>query len=236
MTRKALPLLTALVFACLTHFAQGQTGQFTVYGEVTVDQLSGIKSSPVLQTLFPPPCTSGNVSTLQCTAYNNSVHPIGFTGGGTYSFAHLGPALLSIDLRGVIESNKRGAQTNSVGSGTRIYSGLGGLRASFKTPYKLLNPYVQGSAGYARSNYGVLTSAVSNGTSYSSNPNYPGIPMQGNLEFHIYAGLDLRLNPLIDFRLAELGYGALQSFGTYSHYYPMYSVSSGVVFHLPPRD
>ncbi len=238
MTRKALPLLTALVFVCLTHFAQGQTGQFTLYGMVTVDQLSGIKSSPVLQTLSPLPCAAGTVSTqtLACTAYNNSVHPIGFTGGATYSFMHLGPALLSVDLRGIIESDKRGAQTNAVGSGTRIYSGLGGLRASFKTPIRMLNPYVQASAGYARSNYGVLTSVVSNGTTFSSNPNFPGVPTQGNLEYHAFAGLDLRLTPLIDFRLGELGYGALQSFGTYSHTYPIYSVSSGIVFHIPPRD
>jgi len=233
MTRKALPLLAALAFSCLTLVARAQPGQFSAYGQITVDQLSAIKSSPVLQTLSPLPCTGSTVSTQSspCTQYNNSVHPIGFTGGVSYVVKTIGPATLAADVRGVIESDKRGAQTLADGSGTRIYSGLGGIRASFKTPYHLILPYVQASAGYARSNYGVLTDSQ-----LSTNTTFPGIPTQGNLEYHAFAGLDLRLTPLADFRVFELGYGALQALGTYSHSYPLYSISAGVVFHIPPRD
>jgi len=233
MTRKALPLLTALAFSCLTLFARAQPGQFSVYGQITVDQLSGIRSSPVLQTLSPLPCAGGALSTQTnpCTEYNNSVHPIGFTGGVSYVFKTIGPATLSADLRGVIESDKRGAQTQSVGDGTRIYSGLGGVRATFKMPKRLFLPFAEIAAGYARSNYGVLTSAQ-----LSTSTTFPGIPTQNNLEYHAYAGLDLRLTPLADFRLFEAGYGALQEMGTFSHTYPIYSISTGVVFHFPPRD
>jgi hypothetical protein len=234
MTRKALPLLTALAFSCLTLFAHAQTGQFSAYGMITVDQLSGIKSSPVLQTLSPLPCSGSTVSTQSapCTQYNNSVHPIGFTGGVSYAFKTFGPATLSADLRGSIESDKRGAQTLSDGSGVRIYSGLGGIRATFKMPKRLFLPFAEVAAGYARSNYGVLTSAqITNNTS-----TFPGIPTQNNLEYHAYAGLDLRVTPLADFRFFEVGYGALQEMGSFSHTYPMYSISTGVVFHIPPRD
>jgi len=199
----------------------------------TVDQLSGVQSSPLLPTLSPAPCASGAVSTTTtpCTAWNNSVHPIGFTGGATYTFKVLGPATLAADLRGVVESDKRGAQTHSDGSGTRIYSGLAGIRASFHTPIKLFLPYVEGAFGYARSNYGILTNNL-----VSTSPLYPGVRTQSNLEYHAYGGLDIRISPLVDFRLVEGGIGALQALGTYGHTYPIYSVSTGVVFHIPPRD
>ena len=230
MTRKALPFVAALAFAC---FALSARAQFSAYGMVTVQQLSGIQSSPLLNTLSPLPCAGGTVTsnTNPCTEYNDSVHPIGFTGGISYDFKRIGPALLSADLRGVIESDKRGAPTFSNGAGIRLYSGLGGVKASFRPVLRFFAPYVQASAGYGRSNYGVLTDAQ-----LSANPTLPGVPTQGNLEYHVYAGADIRLTPLLDFRLVELGYGALQALGTYSHSYPLYTVSTGVVFHIPPRD
>ena len=230
MTRKALPLVAALAFACFNLPAHAQ---YTVYGMVTVQQLSGIQSSPVLKTLSPLPCAGGTVpsNSNACTEYNDSVHPIGFTVGVTYEFKTIGPATLSADVRGVLESDRRGAPTLSDGPGTRLYSGLGGVRASFRTPIHILAPYLQASAGYGRSNYGVLTNAQ-----LSANPSLPGVPTQNNLEYHAFAGIDLRLTPLLDFRVAELGYGGLQALGNYSHSYPLYSVSTGVVFHIPPRD
>jgi len=221
-----LPLaVLALAFAALSSPAKAQ---FSVYADVTVEQLSGIKSSPVLQVLSPAPCTG--TTTTNCTAYNNSVHPIGFTGGGSYDWKTYGPATIGFDLRGIVESDKRGAETNATGSGARIYSALGGVKASFNTPVKYIRPYVQGSAGYARSNYGVLTNAM-----VSSNPAFSGIPTQNNLEYHAYAGMDLHITSVVDWRVFEAGYGALNSFGAYAHTYPIYSISSGIVFHIPPR-
>jgi hypothetical protein len=225
MIRKALFLLAALSFASLSYSAQAQ---FSVYGDVTLEHMTGIQSSPVLQTLSPPPCsgTSTNTTTL-CTTYNDSVNPIGFTGGASYDFKTLGSVTLGADVRGIVESDHRGAGANSEGPGTRIYSGLGGVKASFRTRFDFLTPYVEGAAGYARSNYGVSNSA---------NPVYPGISTKNNLEYHVYAGLDLRALSWADWRVVELGYGGLQAFGTYSHSYPIYSLSTGVVFHIPPRQ
>lgn len=202
--------------------------QLSVYGALTVEQMSGIQSSPVLNTFSPPPCTSA--LTTNCTAYNNSVHPLGFTGGATYDFKTVGPVRLGIDARAILQSDKRGAQTNAVGAGTRIYSGLGGVKATFNTPLSYLRPYVQGSFGYARSNYGVLTNAA-----VSTSTTRPGIPTQGNLEYHVFAGADLKFLSFADWRVLELGYGGLHSLGTYSHTYPLYSLSTGIVIHFPPR-
>src|SRR5580698_435880 len=120
--------LAALAFA-LPAFTSAAQAQFSAYADVTVEQLSGIRSSPVLQVLSPLPCTG--TTTTNCTAYNNSVHPIGFTGGASYDWKTFGPATIGFDLRGIVESDKRGAQTTATGAGARIYSGLGGIRASF---------------------------------------------------------------------------------------------------------
>ena len=225
MIRKALLLFAAFAFIASAH------AQFSVYGTVTLDHLSGIQSSPVLNVLSPPPCTSS--VTTSCTAYKNSVDPIGFTGGVTYAIKNVGPVLLSADVRGVIESYHQGAQANAQGAGTRIYSVLGGVKASFHTPLRFVLPYVQGSVGYARSNYGVLTNATAPSL---SDPTYPGIATQGNIQYSGYGGIDLRIAPVLDFRMVEVGYGVLQETGTYSHSYPLLSVSSGFVFHIPPRQ
>ena len=38
---------------------------------------------------------------------------------------------------------------------------------------------------------------------------------------------------ILDWRVAEFGYGGLDPFGTYSHNYPIKQVSMGFVIHLP---
>lgn len=226
-----LPLaVLALAISALSPAAQAQ---FSVYGEFTVSRMTGIASSPVLQTLSPLPCTGS--TTTNCTAYNNFANPLGFTGGATYDFKTFGPFTLGADLRGIVLNTHQGAQSTSEGSGTHLYSGLGGIHASVRTPLSALRAYVQGSAGYARSNYGVLTAALHNGSTYPTNPLFPAIPTENNLDYHVYAGADLRFLPYADWRIAEVGYGALESFGAYSHSYPLYSVSTGIVFHIPPR-
>jgi hypothetical protein len=227
MIRKALFLLPVLALAAASAHAQ-----FSVYGTVTLDHLTGINTSPVLNTLSPAPCTSS--VTTDCTSYRSSVNPIGFTGGVSYDVKQVGPVLLTADVRGVVENSRQGAQTYAEGAGTHLYSVLGGVRASFGTPFLALRPYVEGAVGYARSNYGTLTNAGS--TNSSGNPILPGVSTQGNLQYNVFAGADLRVLPIADWRVVELGYGALQETGNYSHTYPLYSVSTGVVFHFPPRQ
>lgn len=226
--RKALLLLPVLAVAVTAR------AQFSVYGALSAEKMGGISSSPILSTLTPAACTSG--VTTNCTSYGRQVVPLGGTFGVSYDIRKFGPALLSADARAVIATSKQGAQSDAEGSGTHLYSYLGGVKLSFHTPISVVRPYVQGSAGYGRSNYGVLTNAAHNGTSYPGSPTFPAYPTQNNLEYHAFAGVDLRFLSFADWRVVELGYGALHSLGTYAHSYPLYSLSSGIVLHFPPRQ
>jgi hypothetical protein len=205
--RKAV-LVLAAVTAVATASAHAQLG---VYGEFTVDRLSNIASSPLPQ-----------ISSPLANARANTVDPIGGTGGVYYDFMKLGPVKLGADLRGTILTTKRGAYVNFNSGGARIYSALGGVRAVFKTPFVPLKPYIQGSVGLGRSDYG-----LSNTTSTGQ------VILYNNFEYEGLAGLDIKLLPIMDWRVAEFGYGGLNPFGANSHNYPIKQVSMGFVFHLP---
>ena len=205
--RKAVLLLAAVAVAT-TISAQAQVG---VYGMFTVDRLSNIQSSPL-----PAPTTNGPNARL------NTADPLGGTGGIYYDFLKLGPIKLGADLRGSILSTKRGANVSFNDSGTRIYSALGGIRAVFHTPIAPLKPYIQGSVGLGRSDYGLSNTTPSG-----------QVILYNNFEYEGLAGLDIKLLPIMDWRVAEFGYGGLDPFGTYSHNYPIKQVSMGFVFHLP---
>jgi hypothetical protein len=205
--RKAVLFVAAVAVAATTS-AHAQVG---VYGMFTVDRLSNIASSPL-----PAPTTTGP------NARSNTADPLGGTGGIYYDFMKLGPVKLGADLRGSILTTKRGANVSFNDTGTRIYSALGGVRAVFHTPLASLKPYLQVSAGLGRSDYG-----LSNTTSTGH------VILYNNFEYEGLAGLDIKLLPIMDWRVAELGYGGLNPFGTNSHNYPIKQVSMGFVFHLP---
>jgi hypothetical protein len=178
----------------------------------TVNQLSNIASSP-------QPTTPTDLANTR----SNEVNPLGGTGGVYYDFMKLGPVRLGADLRGSILTTKRGAYVNFNGGGARIYSALGGVRAVFHTPIAPLKPYIQGSVGLGRSDYGLFTQGSTNGS----------VVLHNNFEYEGLAGLDIKVLPIMDWRVVELGYGGLNPFGTYSHNYPIKQVSMGFVFHLP---
>ena len=94
------------------------------------------------------------------------------------------------------------------------------------SPTKSLKPYLQVSVGLGRSDYGLF---VGRPVSNQPQPNQ----IFNNFEYEGLAGLDIKLLPIMDWRVAEFGYGGLDPFGTYSHNYPIKQVSMGFVFHLP---
>jgi len=202
---KLLLALTSAVLAVSTAHAQ-----LSVYGTVTVRRMTDI------------PYTQGTTSHT-----DGSFDPVGGTGGVFYDFKTVGPVRLGIDARGSIVNSTQGAYTAYNAGGGHIGSGLGGIRATFHTPFLPLKPYVQGSVGVARTNFGtefntgLATSGVSNTT---------GVQISSHLEYDGFAGLDLAILPMFDFRVVELGYGAVQG---NSHTYPVQSLSTGIVFHLP---
>lgn len=162
------------------------------------------------ERLSQPSSTSATYGPLIAT------NPIGGTGGIYYDFRSFGPVMIGADLRGSILTTKRGAQANADGSGARIDSVLGGVRGVFHTPLTPLRPYVQLSAGLGRSNYGLYSPSLYNG-----------------FEYHAYAGLDVRLAPLLDLRAVEIGYGGLTGSGPASGTFQLKSVGIGIVLHLP---
>jgi hypothetical protein len=206
--RKAVLVLAAVAVAT-TVSAHAQAG---VYGMFTVDRLSNIASSPLPET----PTTLVNTR-------NDSVDPLGGTGGVYYDFLKLGPVKLGADLRGSILTTKRGAYLNFDGSGAHLYSALGGVRAVFHTRLVPLKPYIQVSAGLGRSDYGLISASSTNGA----------VVLHNNFEYEGLAGLDIKLLPILDWRVAELGYGGLDPFGANSHNYPIKQVSMGFVIHFP---
>ena len=193
-----------LLLAVATFVTATAHAQFGVYGTFTANRLSNIKSSP--------DATNSN-------ALNNDVAPLGGTGGVYYDFFKLGHLVkLGADARGTITTTKRGAYTDANGGGARVNSALFGVRAVFNAPlfHTILRPYVQGSVGIGSSNYGIL---------YGNN----GVETRTSFEYMGFAGVDIPLAPYLDFRLVELGIGGLSN----NHNYPLQSVSSGIVFHLP---
>ena len=205
MLVKRFLLLSGLVAAFVAGpLAHAQIGAYAAF---TADRLSGLQSSPL---------------TTPGVAYNSSVNPTGGTFGLFYDFKDVGPVRLGLDARFVHVTDTRGGQANSIGSGTRIYSTLGGVRASFRTRIKLLVPYVQASAGLARSDYGL---AFAYDTAGRLAPK-----TVSNLEYHVYAGADYNVLPLVSWRVLEVGYGGINPFGTNSHNYPVANISTGIVF------
>jgi hypothetical protein len=202
--RKAV-LLLAAVAAATTATAHAQLG---AYGMFTVNRMGNIASSP----LAGAPGTVG--------ASTDTVDPLGGTGGVYYDRWKVGPVKLGLDLRGSILTTKRGAYVNFNAQGARIYSSLGGVRAVFHTPVAPLKPYIQGSFGLGRSDYGLMS-----GTGQ--------VVLHNNFEYMGLAGLDIKVLPIMDYRVAELGYGGLDPFGANSHNYTIRQVSMGFVFHLP---
>ncbi len=207
--RKAVLFLAAVAVSSTA----SAHAQFGAYGMFTVNRLSNIASSP-------QPTTPTDLANTRA----NTVDPLGGTGGVYYDFMKLGPVRLGADVRGSILTTKRGAYINFDGGGARIYSALGGVRAVFHTKYAPLKPYIQVSAGLGRSDYGLFTQgSTANGQ----------VVIHNNFEYEGLAGVDLKLLPIMDWRVAEFGYGGLNPFGTYSHNYPIKQVSMGFVFHLP---
>ena len=199
--RKTLFFKALMVTALVSPFGllpAAATAQTSIYGTVSVEHVTGIRC---LQTI----CGSGDGTT----------NPLGGFGGVWYDFHSYGPVRLGIDLRAGTTVGNKNAATYFNSARPRVFSVLGGVRASFRTPLPQLKPYVEGAVGLAKSNISMPQDATTGQVVYHSGVQYRG-----------FAGVDLTLLPALDFRVVELGAGGLSNQG---RSYPGEAISTGVV-------
>jgi hypothetical protein len=157
-------------------------------------------------------CLVGPVQTLptQCSSTDRVDRPLGAGGGAYYDFLKVGPARLGVDVRAdIMKSNKSASTALGGKNALRMDEALGGVRAALSFRKGQLNPYVEGAAGWNRRD---------------RTTNF--------FAYRVYVGLDIKVFPIMDLRLPELGVGQnVGRNGVSSN--TVESATVGVVFHLP---
>jgi hypothetical protein len=188
--------------------------QAGVYIGYTGTRLSGIQCLATGQT-----CSNGSKP-----GATGNVNPSGVQFGGFYDFKNVGPVRLGLDLRGGDYHSNKSATSYAGGKNTvGLDDVLLGVRGSFHTKYSWLSPYVQVSAGYARSD-----AIVANPTKTRDN----------FVMYEGFAGIDIHVFPVIDLRPVELGIGNMNRFGsgssdTGSSSASVKTIGAALIFHLP---
>jgi hypothetical protein len=176
--------------------------QFALYGTAGAERLKAVT------------CTDPkNV----CASNDGVVRPYGGTVGAFYDFRTYGPVRLGADLRATFLNSNKSAYAYQGGVDViRHYALLGGVRGTFKTPFKVLRPYIQASAGWGRTDATAAPLAPAYALNYQNFTQVQG-----------FAGLDLAVFQNVDFRVIEFGAGEM--FGPSSH--SIQSIGIGIVFH-----
>ena len=191
-----------------------------VYGMVTAHNLGSLTYNTV----------GNGTSPTVVTRTDGSFSPIGGTFGAYYDFKSFGRIRLGADVRGSITSSTHGADPTSTGSGGRVDTAMGGLRASFPAHYKILAPYAQASFGLARVDSGVTPAPNLS----STNPfQQARIGLQNGFAYQGLVGLDIHTLPYLDLRLFEFGLGGVSGVQGQPGSHLLQSVSVGLVLHLP---
>jgi hypothetical protein len=175
--------------------AQAQAGVYVGY---TATRLSGI--------------TCFEQAPFTCSSGNGGVNPSGVQVGAYYDFRTIGPVRLGLDLRGGdYHSNKSATSSAGGNNATGLDDLLLGVKGSFHAHYSWLSPYVQVSAGYARSNATEPFGTVSPG--FGTTLNAPRFE-DNFVMYEGFAGVNLHIFPMIDLRPIELGIGNMDRFGS----------------------
>jgi len=212
--------------------ARAQAG---VYVGFQATQLRGIQCfSPA-----PVECANGAAGgtytgTTVTGGGMGSISPQGFQAGAYYDFHNFGPMRFGLDFRGGTMHANKSATSSAGGSDTTVLdNALLGVRGSFHTRFSWLNPYVQMSAGYARSNATLPVDL----TLVAETP----LPRTEDSFFMYegFAGLTVHIFPMIDLRPVEVGIGNMNRFGSNDATLDgpssigVRSIGASVVFHLP---
>jgi hypothetical protein len=181
--------------------------------------------------------TCFEVAPIKCSSTGGKVNPAGVQAGAYYDFRNVGPMRLGVDFRGGTQHSNKSATSSAGGNDSTVWDdALLGVRGSFHTPISWLNPYVQVSAGYARSNATLPfgTAAISSGTTPLPRTEDNFIVYEG------FAGLTIHIFPMIDLRPVEVGIGNMNRFGNSSSTdgpssVGIKTIGASVVFHLPSK-
>jgi hypothetical protein len=231
--------------------AAAARAQVGVYVGYTANRLSGVQC---LVTQVVPASATSPYTPLQCAdgadgavvtatgtilagAKSGNVNPSGVQFGAYYDFKTIGPVRLGLDLRGGdIHSNKSGTSFAGGNNTTGFDYVLAGARGSFHTKYSWLSPYVQISAGYARSNVTEPFGSPNTLPTQILLPRYE----DNFVMYEGFAGIDIHVFPLIDLRPVELGIGNMNRFGTAGPNdgpgsLGVKSIGAAIVFHTPVK-
>ena len=231
--RKFGGALVALGMVCGAAEARAQFG---VYGVYQGTRNTGIQCLNTVSNGVgtPQPCANGTAGYVApASPKTGNLNFTGGFGGVFYDWKTFGPARLGFDVRAGEEHSNKSAASGAGGSNaTSTQEVLAGVRASFHTPISILKPYGQVSAGWARSN-------VSEPFGFSTATSTSVVPPRSYDNFFKvegFVGADLRIFPVVDVRIVELGIGNMNrmgSSGTGSTSVGVQSVGIGIVFHLP---
>jgi hypothetical protein len=215
------------------------SAQAGVYVGFQATQLSGIQCFDISPLKCANGVNGGLASTTTPGTYTYSegnINPQGIQAGAYYDFRNIGPMRLGIDFRGGTEHSNKSATSSAGGKDTTGFdNAMLGVKGSFHTRFSWMNPYVQISAGYARSNATLPFGAISPG--YGSNPNPPRLE-DNFFMYEGFAGFAIHIFPMLDLRPIEVGIGNMNRIGgVASEDGPssigVKSIGASVVFHLP---
>jgi hypothetical protein len=194
--------------------------QFGAYFGYTGERLGGITCKSFIGTTNNCSSTTANLTgAAVSTALTDSVNPSGIYFGGYWDFKTLGPVRLGADVRYYDMKSNKSASTAAGGpNATSSNTVLGGVRGTFHTPISWLKPY--GEIAIGRSS----TDAANGPGSFSSYLRYQG-----------FAGLDIKILPVLDLRAVEVGIGNENQLGGASGSISVRSIGASIVFHTPPK-
>ena len=193
--------------------------QFGAYLGYSGERLGGIPCKSFIGTMNDCSATTASLSGGTTTATTDAVNPSGIYFGGYWDFKTLGPVRLGVDARYYdLKSNKSAATAAGGPNATTSNTVLGGVRGTFRTHYSWLKPY--GEIAFGRTS----TDAA----------NGPGI-FTSYLRYQGFAGIDIKILPVLDLRPVEVGLGDMNAMGGGSGSISVRSIGGAIVFHTPPK-
>jgi hypothetical protein len=194
--------------------------QYGVYFGYSGERLGGITCKSFIGTMNDCSTTTASLSgATTTTSLTDAVNPSGIFLGGYWDFKTLGPVRLGADIRYYDAKSNKSASTAAGGpNSTSSNTILGGVRGTFHTHFSWLKPYGEIAAGRTS------TDAANGPGSFSSYLRYQG-----------FAGVDIRILPVLDLRAVEVGLGNMNAVGGGSGSISVRSIGAAIVFHTPPK-